>query len=388
MAFEFRLPDIGEGISEGEVVKWLVKEGDTVKEEQPIVEIMTDKATVEIASPISGTIQKRMAEEGKLVGVGKVLVLIEDGSSGNGKTAPKPESKPAAPQAAVIRPSPAPAPAASPSANRPFLASPATRRMAREHGVDLINVPGSGPLGRVTAADLASKLGKPGDEERIPLKGIRKKIAEHMVKARNTAVHFTQVDEADMTALVELRRQASAKITYLPFIVRALCAALKEFPALNGSLDDEKQEIVLKHYYNIGIAVQTESGLVVPVVKNADRKSVMELAQEIQALAEKARSGKLSVEDFQGGTFTVTSTGGSGTLFATPIINHPELGILGVGRIQETPVVRDGRVVIRHMGYLSLSLDHRVVDGAVGAAFLKRLVEYVEQPALMCLDAQ
>ncbi len=406
MAFEFKLPGIGEGVTEGEVVKWLVAEGDRVVEDQPIVEIMTDKATVELASPRSGTLLKRMAQEGNIVGVGKVLALIEDQESrSSGVRVPQSEpsqSSPPAVRSVVIPSSPI-----GDSAGR-TLASPSTRKMAHEHGVDLAQVTGSGPLGRITAQDVEAFRQRTGsgsvpvktprvgsrarDEERIPLRGMRKRIAEHMVLSRRTAMHYTQVDEADMTELVEFRAKAKGmaeaqgiKLTYLPFIIRALVKALKEFPSLNGSLDDEKQEIVVKHYYNIGIAIQTDAGLVVPVVKNADRKNVLELAREIQVLADKARSGKLASEDFKGGTFTVTSTGGSGSLFGTPIINYPELGILGVHRIVEKPVARHGQVVLRHMGYLSLSLDHRVIDGAVGADFLLRLVEYIENPLLLSL---
>ncbi|MFH1017374.1 MAG: dihydrolipoamide acetyltransferase family protein [Pseudomonadota bacterium] len=407
MMFEFKLPDIGEGVSEGEAVKWLVSEGDAVTEDQPIVEIMTDKATIEIASPRAGKIRKRVVCEGDVVPIGKVLVLIEEGGT---------PAEPRGPREEILK---APAPPAPPAqtpklseTRKRILASPATQRLAHEQGIDLASVSGSGPLGRVTAQDVEAFLRKTpsgagpalserkprpsppsGREERIPFRGVRKKIAEHMVRSRRTAMHFTQIDEADMTALVEFRAKAKViaaaqgvRLTYLPFIIRALVKALKEFPALNGSLDDEKQEIVIKHYYNIGIAIQTDAGLMVPVVKNADRKNPLELAREIQVLAERARSGKLSLEDLKGGTFTVTSTGASGALFGTPIINYPELGILGVYRIVEKPVAHEGRVVLRHMGYLSLSSDHRVIDGAVGAEFLRRVVEYVENPLLLSLE--
>lgn len=408
MAFEFKLPEIGEGVSEGEIVKWLVNEGDTIREDQPIVEIMTDKATMEIASPTSGKVQKRMAGEGQMIQVGKTLAVIDETGAKASKPTSTPEAKPtqtaAAVQAAPVMAAPTPA------NNTKVLASPATRKMAREMGVDLTRVAGSGPVGRVLMDDLTKTPGlasRPttssnyqprtttasGGEERIPLRGIRKKIAEHMTKSRHTAMHFTQVDEVDFTALTDLKDAArekyeprGVKITYLPFITRALCQTLKEFPNMNGSLDDEKQEIIIKHYYNIGIAAQTDTGLVVPVVKNADQKTIVELAQEIASLADKAKTGKLAATDMQGGTFTITSTGNSGGLFATPIINHPELGIIAINRIQDSAVVRDGQIVIRKMGHLSLSLDHRIIDGAVGASFLKSMKNKLENPGLMFLE--
>ena len=396
MAFEFKLPEIGEGVTEGEVVKWLVDEGDLVKEDQPIVEVMTDKATVEISSPKGGTIQKRFVQEGQLIQVGKVLVLIDEGGNGRGAaservTSPSVLAAPPAPQKESSR------------AQAGVLASPTTRKRAREMNIDLSTVRGSGPLGRVLEKDLIKPFTAEaqtqtaatptGMEERIPLRGIRKKIAEHMVRSKYTAPHFTQVDEVDMTDLVRFREETKKrfaaegiKLTYLPFVVKALCQSLKEFPSLNGSMDDAKQEIIIKHYYNIGIATQTDNGLIVPVLKNADRKEIKGLAREIQTLADRARHGKLSMDDLQGGTFTITSTGSLAGILATPIINHPELGILGVHRIREMPVVRSGQIVIRHMGYLSLSLDHRIIDGAVGAAFLKSLIRRLENPLLLSID--
>lgn len=423
MAFEFKLPDIGEGVAEGEVVKWLVKAGDVVTEDQPIIEVMTDKATVEIASPKAGKISALKVKEGDVVPVGSVLVLIDE--SGDGQVipigSPKDKKTPAAGPTAdtpLFSASPAPRPAVAMPSNmaRP-LASPATRKLAREMGVDLSALSASGPQGRVTRDDVMAtrSAGAPqaaatamrpatmplptrstsapsGGEERIPLRGIRKKIAEHMVKAKFTAPHFTQFDEIDMTELVSLKNSAKEmgakygiKITFLPFIVQVLCKVLKEYPMLNAMLDDAKEEIVVKHYYNIGIAAATDSGLIVPVVKNADQKSVLELARDIQVLGEKARTGKLAVEDLQGGTFTITSTGNSGGMMATPIINHPEVAILGINRIKETPVVRDGQIVIRQIGHFCLSLDHRVVDGAIGAAFLKRMIGLLEDPKLLLL---
>jgi pyruvate dehydrogenase E2 component (dihydrolipoamide acetyltransferase) len=418
MSFEFKLPDIGEGVAEGEVVKWLIKPGDTVKEDQPIVEIMTDKATVEIASPRDGKIEKVLAGEGQIVKVGNVLVTIDEGLR-NGKSKGKEKAESAEqtekPEALFTASTPPPRKqepstnGGSPSSGR-VLASPATRRAAREKGIDLSHVQGSGPMGRVTRDDLDKSGGrsaaspapayKPrateakGGEERIPLRGIRKRISEHMTKSRHTAMHFTQVDEVDVTDLVEFREKVKndfaaqgVKVSYLAFVVQALCATLKKFPSMNGALDDEKQEIVIKHFYNIGIAAQTDAGLMVPVIKNADQKSILELSAEIGSLAEKARTGKLSLDEMTGGTFTITSTGNSGGLFATPIINHPELGILGFNRIKDTPVVRNGQITVRKIAHFSLSLDHRVIDGAVGADFLRTLINYIENPRFFLLDA-
>lgn len=433
--FEFKLPDIGEGVTEGEIVKWLVQEGETVKEDQPLVEVMTDKATVEIASPKTGTIKKIMAQEGEIIKVGGVLVQIKEKALGADvlPLTPKKEKEedrplfsaspvptPSTAQASATVPPPA---MGSPTMGR-VLASPATRRLAREMGVDLTQVKGTGPSGRVTKEDVmsmnvgATQAGAPqvaaplrspvptqkpeaprhipaGGEERIPLRGIRKKIAENMIRSKHSAAHFTHVDEADVTELVALRESLKSKaesrgikLTYLPFIVRALCTALKEYPGLNAMLDEAKNEIVQKYYYNIGIAVATkDDDLIVPVIKNADQKSILELAEEIVGLADKARMGKLTPSDLQGGTFTITSLGPLGGLFATPIINYPEVAILGVHLFKDRPVVREGEVVVRKMTHLSLSLDHRIVDGALGARFLNTLIQYLEDPKLLLFDA-
>ena len=417
--FEFKLPDIGEGVTEGEIVKWLVNKGDDVSEDQPIVEIMTDKATVEIASPRSGKIMEVNGAEGDVIPVGSVLVKIEE--SGNGqvvsiasKERKEPEkdlglftASPAPERPATRSAQPAAAVATFPGTSK-TLASPATRKLARELGIDLTAVRGTGPNGRVTKQDLtgapttgsAAPALRPrptrpsGGEERIPLRGIRKRISEHLVHSKHTAPHFTQFEEVDFTELVTVRKKAKelmegtgVKITYLPFIVKALCKTLLDFPYMNASLDDEKSEIVLKHYFNIGIAVAGPDGLVVPNIKNADQKTIVEIAAEIQMLADKARAGKLALDEIQGGTFTITSTGGSGGFMASPIINHPEVAILGINRIRKAPVVRDGAITIRDMGHISLSLDHRVVDGAVSAAFIHKFVKFLETPSLLLLDA-
>nr|BAL52984.1 pyruvate dehydrogenase E2 component (dihydrolipoamide acetyltransferase) [uncultured Acetothermia bacterium]BAL60156.1 pyruvate dehydrogenase E2 component (dihydrolipoamide acetyltransferase) [Candidatus Acetothermum autotrophicum] len=425
MPFEFKLPDIGEGVHEGEIVKWLVKEGDFVREDQPMVEVMTDKATVEIPAPRAGKILKLNAKEGEVVKVGSVLVIIEEVGEAKPEpkreavTAaappPKPEPEPitttiAATAAAVTAPPPSPP---MPPAQR-VLATPATRKLARELGVDISQIQGTGPGGRVTDEDVRrfaaartapaptpapaptfapSAVSTDRREERIPLRGIRRRIAEHMHKSKTTAAHFTYVDEVDMTELIQLREQMKPlaeqkgiKITYLPFIVKASVAALKEMPLLNASLDETTGEIVIKKYYNIGIATATDEGLIVPVIKDADRKSILEIAGEIERLAKAAREGKVALQDLQGGTFTITSLGALGGLFATPIINYPEVAILGIHEIKKRPVVRDDQIVIRDIMYVSLSFDHRLIDGDVGARFCKKIISYLENPKLLFLE--
>jgi pyruvate dehydrogenase E2 component (dihydrolipoamide acetyltransferase) len=416
LVYEFRLPDVGEGVAEGEVVKWLVKEGDEVKENQPLVEIMTDKVNVEIPSPKKGTIQRLMAKEGEVVKVGQVLLAItEKGeqppvstpagpSTATKPTAPTRAKIPTPPAKIEVRPTTAP-PAALKS--QEILATPATRKLARDLGVDLSLVQGTGRGGRITDEDVqrVKQLGKAvaavtvtvsgpgGVEERVPLRGIRRKVAEHMIKSKNTTAQVTHVDEVDMTQIVHLRERAKAsaekrgvKLTYLPFIIRALIPALKQYPYLNASLDDEKAEIVLKKYYNIGIATDTEQGLVVPVIKDAEHKSITQLAAEIAALSEKARAGQLALNEIQGSTFTITNVGGIGGVFATPIINYPEVAILGVHKITKRPVVKDNQIAIRDMTYLSLSFDHRVLDGAMAAQFVNAIKQYLEDPKLLLLE--
>jgi pyruvate dehydrogenase E2 component (dihydrolipoamide acetyltransferase) len=421
MPFEFKLPDIGEGVHEGEIVKWLVKEGDTVKEDQPLVEVMTDKATVEIPSPKAGTILQLFGKEGEIVKVGSVLVTI--GVAGEAAPAAKTSASAAQPAAATATAAASKAtatPPASSTSTAPaarVLATPATRKLARELGVDISLVPGSGPGGRVTDEDVkkfaagasvkapaaptpppsvgpvARPISADRREERIPLRGIRKRIAEHMHQSKSTAAHFTYVDEVDMTELVQWREQMKPlaeskglKLTYLPFMVKACVAALKEMPTLNASLDESQGEIVLKKYYNIGIAAATQDGLIVPVVKDADRKSLLEIANEMDRLAAAAREGKIQLSDITGSTFTITSLGALGGLFATPIINYPEVAILGVHQIKKRPVVREGQIVVRDVMLVSLSFDHRVVDGDVGARFCKKVIGYLENPKLLFLE--
>ena len=412
MAKEFKLPDIGEGVHEGEITKWLVKEGDAIKEEQLFVEVMTDKVTVQLPSPFTGKVLKILAKEGEIVKVGNPIIVVgEEGEAVPAAAGPQP-AKPSGSTAAPMPPPPPPD-----LAPGDVTATPAVRRLARELGVDLATVPGTGPRGRVTEDDVraakvspsvpaprvapmpsATAASKPalarGKEERIPVKGVRRLIAERMHKSKTTAAHFTYVEEVDMTALVHLRdklkpkaEKRGVKLTFLPFIVRALVASLKEHPWLNASLDDEMQEIVVKRYYNVGIATATDAGLVVPVIHDADSKDLYTLAKEIERLAEAARAAKLTPQDVAGGTFTITSLGALGGIMATPIINWPEVGIIGVHRIERRPVVRDERVEVRDMMYLTCSFDHRVIDGHVGAAFVETLKEYLEHPALLFVEA-
>lgn len=404
MAFEFKLPDIGEGVHEGEIAKWLVAPGQMVKEDQPMVEVMTDKVTVEITCPVAGTIGQVLYNEGDVVHVGSVIITIEEGESTSAALA-----KAMAAVAALVEAPIQDVPQAKVSCVTPppirssgkVLAAPAVRKLARSMGVDLAVVTGTGPRGRVRKDDLKcsgvsvvpSIMPKPSivpslGEERIAYKGMRRKIGDHLVRSKQTVPHFTYVEEADMTALNQFRQDlaplaqaADIKLTYLPFIIKAVIEGLKKYPKLNSSLDETTQEIVLKHYYNIGIAVATGDGLVVPVIHHAEHKTVLELAQDIATLSQKARNNKLALTDLQGGTFTLTSIGSIGGIFSAPIVNHPEVAIMGIQKVEKRPVVRNDEIVIREMTYLSISGDHRVVDGAEVALFMKDVVEWLEHPA-------
>lgn len=400
MTFEFKLPDLGEGISEGEVLKWMAKVGDQIKEDQPLVEVMTDKVNVQIPAPRSGKVLQILAKEGEVAKVGQTIMVIDDGSKGGVATAPAPT--PASPVPARVIPTPAMPPPNSPQG---VLATPATRRLARELAVDIGTVRGSGPQGRVTDDDVRRSASGPrtgaqavavqmpqplppkagAKEELVPLRGIRKTIAERMLKSLQTTAQVTHVDEADMTELVQLREafkgsaeKRGVRLTYLPFIIKALVPALKEFPYMNSSLDEQSGNIVLKKYYNIGIATDTDQGLVVTVVKDIDHKDIFELAGEIEKLSDKARRGALSLDEVHGSTFTITNVGAIGGLFATPIVNLPEVAILGLHKIAKRPVVREGKIEIRDTTYLSLSFDHRVVDGAYAARFTSRVIEIIQ----------
>ncbi len=426
MAREFKLPDVGEGVAEGEIVKWLVREGDPIKENDLMVEVMTDKVTVQIPSPVTGTVLRITAKEGETVKVGStIIVLGEAGESPPATAVPQPAPAPSPPATTPAIPAVAPTAPAVAAAAPPAtvgglaLAAPAVRRLARDLGADLDRIHGTGPGGRITEDDVrgATRPAAPaaapkpavavqelpptkapapaGLEERIPIKGLRKRIAEKMAKSEATAAPFTYVEEVDMTSLVHLRDRLKEdaegkgiKLTYLPFIVKALVAALKEHPSLNASVDDERQEIVVKRYYNIGIATATDEGLTVTVVHDADKKDIWALAREIDRLATAARERKLTLQEIQGGTFTITSLGKAGGILATPIMNWPEVAIIGVHKIEKRPVVRNDQVVIREMMYVSCTFDHRVIDGHVGAAFVQTLVKYLDHPALLFMGTE
>jgi pyruvate dehydrogenase E2 component (dihydrolipoamide acetyltransferase) len=426
MAFEFHLPDIGEGVVEGEIVAWKVKVGDRVKLDQPIVEIMTDKATVEIPSPRAGLIKKINYADGQICPVGQVLLVIEEeggaASSGNGHSGAPEHSPPPQSQIAANLPEPAPAVAApraielvDVSAGRPrVLATPSTRRLARQLGVELARVQPSGKRGRVTSEDVRAfgskgpapsaapsagrafapvAIAQAGAEERVPFRGIRKRIADNMTRSTQTASHFTYVEEVDMTELVAVRDRAKSraaergvKLNYLPFIIKAVVSGLKKWPQLNASLDETTQEIVRKKYYHIGIAAQSAQGLAVSVVRDADRRSIFDLSREVDRLGEAVRNGTATRDELTGSTFTISSLGKLGGVLATPIINFPEVGIIGVHKIEERPAVRNGQIVARWLMNLSISLDHRLVDGWDGAMFLQDVKALLEDPTTMFME--
>jgi pyruvate dehydrogenase E2 component (dihydrolipoamide acetyltransferase) len=429
VAFEFKLPDLGEGLTEGEIVKWLVKVGDSIEEGQNFVQLETDKAVVDIPSPRKGTVLKLGAAEGQTVQVGQVLIVI--GEPGEKPEAPprpkkKPEKEEARPRPSVgvvgeleeapeeieekAPPRPAPAPA---MARAEILAVPMVRKLAADMKIDLRTVRGSGPQGRITKDDVlkAAKEKKApekeappkevkelrkdayGSVERIPLRGLRKTIAQSMAKSKSIIPHAAGIDEADVTQLLTLRAKAKERaaqrkihLTILPFVIKAVAAALEEHPYLNASLDDGSGEILLKKYYNIGVAVDTKDGLIVPVVKNVKGKNVFQLATELTELSDKARARTIDLADLKGGTFTITNFGAMGGLYGFPIIHHPEVGILGMGKIFEKPVVKEGKIEIRKVLPLSLSFDHRVVDGAEAVRFMNAVIQFLEDPGLILLE--
>jgi pyruvate dehydrogenase E2 component (dihydrolipoamide acetyltransferase) len=361
MAYEFKLPDLGEGLTEGEVARWLVSEGDEVAEDQPLVEIQTDKTTVEIPSPAAGKVAQILVEEGKVVPVGTVLVVIGDGA-----VAPSPEPEPS--KTAVTR-----GQAPGPVSDGRVRATPLVRRLAQELGVELEGLTGTGPQGRITEADVrqaATSGGQVPDGRREPLRGVRRLIAEHMARAHREVPPVTWVEEADFSA-VDLK-------LLIPTVLKVCAEALKEFPELNARLDGDG--IVYLDRYDIGVAVQTDDGLVVPVVRDCDSASIDDLVAEVARLAESAREGTLKPEELRGSTFTVTSAGKLAGLFQTPIVNHPEVAILSIGRIAERPVVREGKVEIGSTGYIALTFDHRVVDGARAAEFGLAVIRRLEAP--------
>lgn len=429
---EFKLPDLGEGVQEGEITRWLVSAGETVQEDQPLLEVMTDKVTAEIPSPCAGLVVDLLQPEGAVVPVGTPLLRIEPqgeeaARNGGGAAAAQEEPPRAARRTSQGPPAPSHAePAAAPKeAGKPPRAVPLVRKLAKDLGVDLAAVQGTGPGGRITEADVRAAhqaAGRPVEaisrpftptaapapplpreeavrpaipseaisEHRIPLRGLRRRIAERMVRALQTAAPATYVDEVDLTELVALREKAresaerhGVRLTYLPFILKAAAAALREHPKLNAVVDEERGEIVLKREYHLGVACETPEGLLVPVVRDVDKKSLFELAGEIAQLAERARAGQLERDDVQGGSFTITSMGALGGLFATPILNYPEVAILGVHKIARRPVYRGDLLVPRDIAHLSLTFDHRALDGIDAARFVQTLIRYLEDPSLL-----
>ncbi|MBI5398582.1 2-oxo acid dehydrogenase subunit E2 [Candidatus Woesearchaeota archaeon] len=452
MAYEFKFPDVGEGITEGELHKWLIAEGDDVKENQPIAKVETDKAVVEIPSPKTGKILKLHFKEGETIQVGRVLATIgERGEVITATPTPAKAEKKATPAAKTAAMSSVEAAAKAGSvvgfleeapveeapkrivtktaaavevSGKEFLATPAARAAAKEAGIDLSTITPTGPGGSVTIDDVQKAAGtRPNTQatraaqhilqpapaasaikivkkydmygylERVPIKGVRKATAKKMVESVTHAVHVTHMDEADVTRLVEIRehekeelKKKGIKLTYLPFVVKALIAALKEHPYLNATMDEENREIILKKYYNIGIAVDTPDGLIVPVIKIADKKSIVDLAQEIEKIAKQSADRTINMADLKGGTFTITNVGVIGGIFATPIINYPEVAILLTGKIYEKAMLKNGSMQFRKVMPLSVTFDHRVLDGVEAARFTNKLISYLEDPDLFLFE--
>ncbi|ACV57869.1 dihydrolipoamide acetyltransferase family protein [Alicyclobacillus acidocaldarius] len=429
---EFKLADIGEGIHEGEILRWLVKEGDQVEQDAPLVEVQTDKVTAELPSPVAGVIERIMAREGQVVPVGTVLAVIREAgakaaaaASGAPGAQASLQEKPAAQAHSEAQPGrEAAAPQASGAAHRGgrrrALATPHVRALARKLGVDIDEIDGTGPVGRVTEEDVrrfaeggrepaveparahaehaaeaqptaALRVATPAASgepvEQVPLRGLRRRIAEHMVQAKRIIPHATHIDEVEMDGIEALRERLrpyaearGVKLTSLAFFVKAVAIALKEFPYVNASVDEAQENVLLRRYYHIGIAVDTEQGLIVPVVKHADEKSVFEIAREVSDLARRARENRLSLDEVTGSTFTISNAGALGGLYATPIINYPESAILGIHKMEPRPVVRNNEIVIRNIAHVSLSFDHRIIDGGMAIRFTNRVRELLEEP--------
>jgi pyruvate dehydrogenase E2 component (dihydrolipoamide acetyltransferase) len=419
MAFDFKLPDLGEGITEAEIRKWLVKEGDVVEEHQSVVEVETDKAVVEVPSPKGGAILKIAREEGETVKVGEVLLVVgeagEKAETPREPERPKTEERPKSvsvvgelPEeeedikpAVTTRPKPAPARVVQvEKQGAAILATPAVRAFAKEQGVNLENVKGSGPGGSITREDVQKNIRQPAKTEeaaaveRVVIRGVRRTIAKNLIFAQKTTAFVTETDEADITDLWDLRAREKKSLekkgihlTFMPFIMKAVQHALMDFRTFNASVDEEHEEVMVKKFYNIGVAVDTPDGLIVPVVRNVEKKTIRELAAELQDLSAKARERTIKLDDLKGSTFTITNYGAYGATFATPIINYPDVAILGTGKISDKPWVKDGQVVIRKILPLSLTFDHRVNDGAGAAKFLTRLSAYLEDPAAIFIES-
>ncbi|WP_213406100.1 dihydrolipoamide acetyltransferase family protein [Staphylococcus pasteuri] len=436
MAFEFRLPDIGEGIHEGEIVKWFVKAGDTIEEDDVLAEVQNDKSVVEIPSPVSGTIEEVLVDEGTVAVVGDIIVKIDapdaeemtfkghhsDESSSDAPKEETPQEDNASSQES--QPAATNAQDAEVDENRTIKAMPSVRKYARENGVNIKAVAGSGKNGRITKEDVDAYLNGgstqttsnesaasdatsedsnvaatqtvpegdfPETTKKIP--AMRKAIAKAMVNSKHTAPHVTLMDEIDVQQLWDHRKkfkevaaEQGTKLTFLPYVVKALVSALKKYPALNTSFNEEAGEIVHKHYWNIGIAADTDRGLLVPVVKHADRKSIFQISDEINELAVKARDGKLTSDEMKGATCTISNIGSAGGQWFTPVINHPEVAILGIGRIAQKPIVKDGEIVAAPVLALSLSFDHRQIDGATGQNAMNHIKRLLNNPELLLME--
>ena len=404
---EFRMPDVGEGLAEAEVLKWLVKVGERVAENDPVAEVETDKAVVTMPAPATGTMAELTVSEGERVKVGSLLFVMDLDGTATSTTAGAPEKEV---EAVVSRAGPAPRGTgqAGEGASARVLAAPVVRKLAEAKGIDLESVPGSGPRGRITREDVEDFVQKrdeplsasaaaapeePGKQvERIPLRGLRRRIAEAMTLSARTIPHVCGFHEIDAAPLTNLRARfrpraeaVSVRLTYLPFIVRATVLALEQHPYLNASIDEKELVISLKKRFNVGIAIATEEGLVVPVLHGADRLGILELARRIEALGLAARERRLQPADMRGGTFTITNVGQAGGWFGTSIIRHPEAAILGVGRISKRPVVRDGQIVVGSVLPISLTFDHRILDGDGALAFVQSLRDQLERPEQLLL---
>lgn len=422
--FEYRFPELGEGLHEGEIIKMHIKPGDKVTDDDIIMEVQNDKAVVEVPCPVNGTVLEVLAKDGQVCHMGEVVAIIDAEGDIPEHAAPAEESKeePAAAPAAEAPKAEAPrAEGTAAAPNHEVLATPSVRKLARELGVNIGEVPPTGKNGKITREDVeafanggvpASKAeapqvaaevkaapaasaatGREAEEERVPFKGIRKAISNAMVKSAYTAPHVTIMDEVDVTELVAFRtrlkpmmEKKGTKVTYLPFIVKALVAACRQFPAMNAMIDEANNEIVYKKFYNIGIATDTDNGLIVPVIHDADRRSIWMIADSIKDLAIRGREGKLGPNELKGSTITITNIGSAGGMFFTPIINFPEVAILGTGRITEKPVVKNGEIVAAPVMALSLSFDHRLIDGATAQNFMNYIKQLLANPELLVME--
>ena len=398
MLCEFKFPDVGEGIAEGEIVRWLVKEGDSVKEDQDLLEVETDKALLTLNSPYTGKVTQLHGKEGEIIKVGDVLTTIEAG--GEQATALEAEKRDSGTVVGTLGDNEVV------EVVRPVQATPAVRALAKQMQIDLASVKGTGPGGRITKEDVETAAAKTapqagaeadayGSVEKIPLRGIRRTVAKRMAEASKRVAEVTIWEDADITELEQVRakerkvaEEKGVKLTYLPFLIKAVLPALKVHPYFNASLDEAAEAIILKKYFNVGIAVDTPDGLIVFVIKDADRKNILDLAKETATLAEKARHRKIDLHELKGSTFTITNYGVVGASYGTPIINYPEVAILGLGKIEDRPVVRSGQIAIRKMMPLSLAFDHRVIDGVEAGRFLGVVIQHLEDPNLMLIEGK